>query len=57
MTIQEVEVMYNANDGVKDMARSGELNALHDRVAQLTQATETQYNEVRNKLEDVIRAA
>lgn len=56
MSMQEAEVMYGAADGVKAMAESGELNALHDRVASLSVASETQYNEIRGKFESIIRA-
>ena len=40
-TVGEVEVLYNASDKVKEMGESGQLQALHEKVSNLTEAAES----------------
>ena len=42
-TLQEVEVLYGASDSMKELASTGELQALHERVSSLRQASDQQY--------------
>ena len=56
LSVQEAEVMFGASDAVKQMAQSGQLNDLHNRVQNLQSASENQYEDIRNRLENIIRA-
>lgn len=53
-TMGEVEVLYGASDKVKEMGETGELKALHDKVAQTTEAAESQYIETKDRLSNIL---
>lgn len=46
LTMKEACHMYSANDNIKSMAQSGELQALHAKYAELQEATSTGYVQV-----------
>jgi len=56
-TLAEAEVLFSAGDAVKDLAASGELAGLHERCADLSEASERLYIATRDKLQNVIKAA
>lgn len=42
-TLQEVEVLYGASQGIKDLASTGELQSLHNRVSSLRADADSQF--------------
>ena len=55
-TLGEAEVLYAANDEVKQMAQSGDLQALHERCASLHEASERLYISTKDKITNIIQA-
>lgn len=53
-TLEEAEVLYGANQQVKDMAASGELKALHEQVTSLHNQSQQTYTNIRERLESII---
>jgi len=53
-TLGEAETLYSAGANIKEMAESGELNALHERCQSLTDVSETLYISVRDRLENIL---
>ena len=41
--MEEVEVLYGASQGIKDLASTGELQALHNKVSNLRQESDRSY--------------
>jgi hypothetical protein len=56
-SLGEAEVLFAAGDNVKALGSSGELKALHERVARLTEASSSEYLAIRDKLNNIINAA
>ena len=56
-TLQEVEVLYGASDTMKELASTGELQALHERVSALREASDQQYQNIRDRLLNVIKTS
>ena len=56
-TLGEAEVLFSAGDTVKGLASSGVLGGLHERCADLSEASEGIYISTRDKLQNVIKAA
>jgi len=56
-TLGEAEVLFSAGDTVKGLAESGALAGLHERLADLNEASEGMYISTRDKLQNVIKAA
>lgn len=56
-TLAEAEVLFAAGDNVKALANSGELKALHDRVGRLSEASQSEYLAIRDKVDNIIAAA
>ena len=56
-SLQEAEVLYSANDAIKAMADSGELQALHEKFNSLHQRSQTEYLSIRDKINNIIIAA
>jgi len=54
LTLAEAELMFAANDKIKNMAQSGELQQLHARCAELEGAVETGFLKVTDHLERVL---
>lgn len=54
-TLEEVEVLFAANENVKSMANSGALKELHDRHASLHEQSESQYINLRDKIENILQ--
>ena len=54
MTLKESEFLYSANDQIKEMAKSGELQKLHTRCSDLESAVETGYFKVLDHLDRAI---
>jgi len=46
--------MFSANDNIKDLAKSGELQALHVRYSELEEATSAGYVQVMDQLDRVL---
>lgn len=55
-SLGEAEVLYAASDKVKDMGESGQLSALHEKVANLHETTETQYINLKDRLMGIVVA-
>jgi len=55
-TLGEVETLYSASSDVQALAASGSLNGLHERCAVLSEASESQYISLRDKVENIIKA-
>lgn len=53
-SLQEAEVMFSANDNFKQMAASGELQALHQRFNSLEETANSEYNSIRDRLNNLI---
>ena len=53
-TLEEAEVLYGASQSVKDMAASGELKALHDKVSGLHTESQSKYTNIRERLESIL---
>lgn len=56
-TVAEAEVLFSAGDNVKELAESGELRGLHEKVADLSEASERLYISTRDKIENIIKSA
>jgi len=54
LTLKEASHMYSANDNIKSLAQSGELQALHARFSELGEATSTGYVQVMDQLDRVL---
>ena len=54
MTLRESEFLYSANDKIKQMAQSGELQKLHARCNELESAVETGYFKVLDHLDRAV---
>lgn len=54
-TLGEVEVLNSAGDAVKSMAQSGGLADIHSRCDTLKEASESQYINLRDRIENVIQ--
>lgn len=46
--------MYGAGDRIRELSSNGQLNSLHERVRNLSEQSETTYNELRDKLNQVV---
>lgn len=55
-TLSEVEVLHSASDSVKQMAESGNLGDIHSRCDALKEASESQYINLRDKIENIVQA-
>jgi hypothetical protein len=55
-TLQEAEVMFAANQRVKNMAESGELSRLHENFNNLNEQTHSAYNSIKDKINSIILA-
>ena len=55
LTLREAEFLYRANPEIKEMANSGELQALHDKCASLDDAVEKGYVQVMDQLDRVLQ--
>lgn len=55
-TLGEVEVLNSASADVKAMAASGDLSSIHGKCDSLKEASESQYINMRDKIESVIQA-
>lgn len=56
-TLGEVEVLYGASQGIKDLASTGELQSLHSRVSSLRDESDKSYQNIRDRLLNVIKAS
>lgn len=56
-TLQEVEVLYGASQGIKDLASTGALQSLHSRVASLREESDSRYQNIRDRLLNVIKTS
>lgn len=56
LTLDEAEVLFSANDEVKQLAQSGALKTLHDKCGSLKEASESQYLNTRDRIENIIEA-
>jgi len=54
LTLKEASHMFSANDNIKDLAKSGELQALHVRYSELEEATSAGYVQVMDQLDRVL---
>jgi hypothetical protein len=55
-TLSEVEVLNSAGDNVKSLAQSGALSDIHQRCDSLKEASESQYINMRDKIEAIVQA-
>ena len=55
-TVQEAEVMFAANDNVRALANSGELQQLHQRVKSASEAAYSNYNSLRQRINTIVLA-
>lgn len=55
-TLSEVEVLNSAGENVKNLAQSGALKDIHERCDSLKEASESQYINMRDKIESIIQA-
>jgi len=46
LTVGEAQLLFNANEKIRDMADSGELKALHERCAELSEIVDTTFKSV-----------
>ena len=53
-TLAEVEVLNSASDSVKTMASSGALGEIHGKCDGLKEASESQYINMRDKIENIV---
>lgn len=53
-TLAEVETLNSAGDNVKSLAQSGALSDIHQRCDSLKEASESQYINMRDKIENII---
>ena len=56
-TLEEVEVLYGASQSIRDLASTGELYALHNRVSSLRDESDRQYQNIRDRLLNVIQTS
>jgi len=54
LKLQEMEVMYGANDTVKEFAKSGQLQELHNRVNEQKENSEAIYLNIRERIQNII---
>ena len=55
-TLSEIEVLHSAGETVKSMAQSGALGDIHSRCDTLKEASESQYINMRDKIENIVQA-
>jgi hypothetical protein len=55
-TLQEAEVMFNANENVRSMAHSGELSRLHERFQNLSEQAHSEYESIRDRINNIVLA-
>jgi hypothetical protein len=55
-TLAEVEVLHSAGESVKSLAHSGALGDIHSRCDSLKEASESQYINMRDRIENIIQA-
>jgi hypothetical protein len=55
-TLSEVEVLHSAGENVKSLAQSGALGDIHSRCYALKEASESQYINMRDKIENIVQA-
>jgi hypothetical protein len=55
-TLSEVEVLNSAGESVKNLAQSGALSDIHQRCDSLKEASESQYINLRDKIEAIVQA-
>ena len=55
-TLSEVEVLHSAGENVKSLAQSGALGDIHSRCDALKEASESQYINMRDKIENIVQA-
>lgn len=56
VSLGEAEVLYSTSDDIKSMGESGELKQLHENVANLTEASESAYINLKDRLMNIINA-
>ncbi len=55
LTVAEADKLYNAGDRIRDMAESGDLQALHTRCLEQAQAVESGYIKVMDSLDRTLQ--
>ena len=55
-TLSEIEVLHSAGENVKSLAQSGALGDIHSRCDSLKEASESQYINMRDKIENIVQA-
>ena len=55
-TLSEIEVLHSAGETVKSLAQSGALGDIHNRCDALKEASESQYINMRDKIENIVQA-
>ena len=55
-TLSEIEVLQSVGENVKQMAQSGALGDIHNRCDGLKEASESQYINMRDKIENIVQA-
>ena len=55
-TLQEIEVLYNANPEVKAMAETGQLTEIHQKVHNLAESSKSEYKNIRDRLNNIVSA-
>jgi hypothetical protein len=57
VSLQEAEVMFNANERVKSMVQTGELSRLHERFQSLSERASSEYASIRDRINNIVLAA
>ena len=55
LTLKEAEMLFNANDKIREMAANGELQAFHKRCSDTQSAVETGYPNVMDQLDRILK--
>ena len=55
LTLKEAEMLFNANDKIREMAANGELQAFHKRCSDTQSAVETGYTNVMDQLDRILK--
>ena len=56
-TLGEVETLFSASPDVQALAQNGQLNGLHEKCSQLGEQSEIQYISMKDKIENIVKAA
>ena len=56
VSLGEAEVLFSASDEVKNLSESGQLKTMHENVASLSEASESAYISVKDRLMNIINA-